>query len=472
MHRGLGGAIGVIAVLGLSLVTGPASAVVPRLDGQASAPAQRDFLSVCTSADSMNCIVGIEYQLDGEWVDAVGPIPIETIASDDGQGNIEYGPTSYVFETPGLVHEGGRTQVLPELIERDDINGPPYAAYQVQLQAYPHGTDVVWDDPALSRCVNGNPAEPTGSDPCWRAPWLADTYYRYTVRTSTLIPVFAQATVVDMATDVKEIPGGLQISLSGKPGASQWILDHDEARRNDRVDAITYEWGGFFTDVRAKGGSLSQCQGLGIATAYSNGNGGQIPEWDAKTGTLSFGTDGLHYAPDGSVYRGQAEVFVPGPLARCMWNVDPRRTARMEIEVFGDGEVEVAGTKSIAYDEKQDLVKLLAYEFTYSEKEIVARPTAVPVVLGKKACDPSKSMCVTIDGKGKSAKVRVSGLGKIKDVFAVALAGADEVPSTTVRAKVKKGKASLTIRLSGALSKGQVWVVRTASTYVSSFKVS
>lgn len=459
MQPGLGGALGVIAVLGLSLVTGPASAVVPpESSAPVVQPTKRDFLPPCESAQSMNCIESIEYQVDGEW--QTGSL----LPSPDVR-------QTYDYSTPGLEHEGGRGAVSAGLVERDDINGPPYAAYQFQLQAAPHGTGTLWDPP-INRCVEGDPSKPTGTDPCWRAPWLADTSYRFTFRTSTLVPIFVQSSVADMSTAIAEIPGGLRVSIAGKPGASQWILDYDEARRTDRVDAITYEWGGFFTDVRAKGGSLSQCQGLGIATAYSNGNGGQIPEWDARTGTLSFGTAGFHYAPDGSVYRGQAEVFVPGPLARCMWNVDPRRTARMEIEVFGDGEVEVAGTKSIAYDEKQDLVKLLAYEFTYSEKEIVARPTAVPVVPGKKACDSSKSMCVRVDGKGKSAKVRVSGLGKNKDVFAVALAGSDEVPSTTVRAKVKKGKASLTIRLAGASSKSQVWVVRTASTYVSSFTVS
>ena len=459
MRKGSGGALLAIAVLGLSLLTGPASAVVPaEAPVSAEQPRKLEFLPPCETPQSMNCIESIEYQVDGEW-------KAGSLLPPDGPDT----PQTAAYETPGLVHEGGRTAVAAGLIERDDINGPPYAAYQLQLQAWPQNGVVLWDPP-INRCVNGDPSKPTGTDPCWRAPWLAETFYRFTFRTSTLIPIFAQASVVDMDTAITEIPGGLRVSLSGKPGGSQWVLDYQVAERNDQFDAVTYEWGGFLSDARARNGALAECQGLGIASAYSNGNGGQMPEWDARTGTLSFGTGGFHYGPDGKVYRGLAEIFVPGPLARCMWKVDPRQTARMEIEVFGDDGGEVAGTKSIGFDVAQDLVKMIAIDFTYSEKKIAARPTPIDAKPGKKECDVTNIVCVTVDRSRKSAKVSVAKVTGASEIVAVELRGTREA-GPQIGAPVRKGKASLTVKLSGAKSKGQIWVVRTPSNYISSFQV-
>ena len=456
------GALCAIALM-LSGVGGPA--LTPALAGplpQASTkpePRLRQFLPPCSSETSMNCIESIEYQVDGEWRTGV-------LVPPEGPDT----PETYSYSTPGLTHEGGRTAVSAGLIERDDINGPPYAAYQFQLQAAPHGTGTLWDPP-INRCVGGDPRDPTGTDPCWRAPWLADAEYRMTFRTSTLIPIFVQSSVTNMATSISEIDGGRRVSVSGRPGASQWVLSYEVAERTDAFDAVTYEWGGFFSDVRARGGVLTACQGLGIVTAYSNGNGGQMPEWDAKTGSLSFGTGGFHYAPNGSVYKGQAEVFVPGPLARCMWKVDPRQTARMEIEVYAENGEEAAGTKSIAYDVKQDLVKMIAIDFTYSEKDVVARPAPLAAAPGKKTCDAAKTVCVTVDRARGAAKISLAKMKNTSEVFAVAVRGTQEDGGTQVRAAVKAGKASLTVKLSGAKSQGQLWVIRSAGAYISSFQV-
>jgi len=477
MRMGFGGALLLTAGLGLSLLTGPASAMP--VDGSdesnlvlaadAQPTAKFEFLPHCETSAAMNCVESIEYKLDGEWLTATGPTPVRTIESDDGEGNIVYGETRYIYGTPGLMHEGGRGELLAQLIERDDINGPPYSGYGFALQAHPHGTDLVWD-PAINRCLNGDPRFP-GTDPCWRGPWLQDTEYRLTFRTSTLIPVFAQSTVVGMTTSMTEVSKGLRVSIAGRPGGSQWVLDYDVAERTDQFDALTYEWGGFLSDIRARNGVLADCQGRGLASAYSNGNGGQMPEWDARTGSLSFGVSGLHYGPDGLVYKGEAEIFVPGELARCMWKVDPRQTARMEIEVFSDNGEEVAGTKAISYDAKADVVKLIARNFTYSEKLIVARPAPLAAKPGKSVCNSTKSVCVTVDRSRKAARVAVSKLAGEKQVFGVAMRGNREDSPTQVIGSVSKGKASLSLRLSAAKSKDQVWVIRTPSTFIASFQV-
>jgi len=473
MRVGFGGALLAIAGLSLSLLTGSALAEsvadLPRDLREVSVEPQKlEFLPHCQTPQSMNCIESIEYKLDDEWQTAILIVGREII-SDDGNGNIVYGNPYYEYETPGLIHEGGRTSVKAMLIERDDINGPPYAAYQTTIQAWPQSRTVLWDPP-INRCDNGDPRFP-GNDPCWRAPWLADTDYRFTFRTSTLIPVFAQSSVVGMSTSTTEVPRGLRVSVAGRPGPSQWALNSQVAKKNDQFDAVTYEWDGFLSDIRARNGALAECQGLGMATAYSNGNGGQIPEWSPQTGTLTFGTAGFHYDQDGRVYRGRAEVFVPGPLARCMWKVDPRQTARMSVEVFSDDGNEVAGTKSIAYDARADLVRMIAVDFTFSEKQIVARPTPVEIKPGKRACNAQKTMCVTVDRARKTAKVTLTKVRGSKEVTAVVMRGTREDGGSQVNASVKKGKASFALRLQGSKSKDEFWVLRTRSTYISSFQV-
>jgi hypothetical protein len=458
MRRSIGGALLVIAGLGLSLLTGPASAVVPlespQHTNQVSPAFKQDFLPTCVTLEDMNCIESLEYQLDGQWKTAV--------LTEGGW------PGGHLYNTPGLTHESGASQVFAYLNERDDINGPPYAAYQLVLQAWPQDS-VAWDPP-IPKCEGGDPSKPTGTDPCWRAPWLADAPYRMTVRSSTLIPIFLLASVTDAATSVEQITGGLRISLAGRPGPSQWALTRETAEKNDQFDAVTREWGGFFSDARARG-SLAACQGLGMTTAYSNGNGGRMPEWNERTGTLSFGISGYHYAPDGSVYPGRAEVFVPGPLARCMWKVDPRRAARMEIEVYTQNGEEAAGTKAISYDEQADVVKLIAENFTYSQKQIAARPTPFGANPGKKACDAANVVCVTVDRARRTARVSVvRAPGDAAEVLAVALQGTRE-SGAPIKARVSKGKATMTVKLAGAKSAGQVWVVRTPTAFISGFRV-
>jgi len=142
----------------------------------------------------------------------------------------------------------------------------------------------------------------------------------------------------------------------------------------------------------------------------------------------------------------------------------------MEVEVYTENGEEAAGTKSIAYDVKADVVKMIAIDFTYSKKQIAARPTPIAAVPGKKACDAANLVCVTVDRARKTAKVSVVKVTGASEVLAVALRGTRE-DGPEVKVSVKKGKASLTLKLAGAKSQGEVWVVRTPSTFISSFQV-
>lgn len=447
MHL-IGGALLATATLGLSLLTGPASAIVPAEEPRRDF-SNETFLPGCTTPEQMECIEAVAYVLDGQWVSAAGPLIVKTIESDDGNGNIVYGSDLTYFDTPGLSHAEGAGQVTPQVIVSPYINGPEYPAYKFALQ------------PVAVEDGRYRSVDPTG---------LQVTTYRLTFRTSNLQPIFSNLTSVGAQTSVESIPGGLRVSVSGEPGPSQFVGDQGVADQTDRFERVSYEWYGFLSDARFADPSGS-CVGKGIVTAYSNGYGGQLPEWDRRTGSLTFGTNGYHYGPDGKVYRGRAEILVPGELARCLWQVNPRQTSRIEIEVFGDEGEEVAGTKSINYDAGADVIRMIAIDFTFSEKEIVARPTPVAAKAGARACDVAKTMCVSVDRSRKAAKVTVSKIKGASSVAVVALNGNREDGRSEVTVPVKKGKASVTVKLAGAKSKGQVWVLRTSTTFISSFQV-
>jgi len=455
MRKGIGGALGLTVVLGLSILTGPATAV-----GDEMAQPQRNVRPVvwCLGDTDTNCIESVDYQLDGEWRSA----PVVQTIPDWG------GKPIRVLSTPGLVHEGGRTQLVAEAFERFDIDGTVHPAYQVQIQSWPQG-QIYWDPP-INRCVNGDPSRPNGRDPCWRAPWLADAMYRITFRSDKLQPIFARSQMLDMETSYSPVGSGVRFSLAGRPGPSQFALNQEEAGRTDSFDAVNYEWESVISDARGANGLGAGCTDMGLISAYTNGYGGRVPDWNPRTGTLTFGTSGFHYDRDGKIYRGRAEITVPGALARCLWQVDPRLTARMEIEVFGEDGGEVAGTKTIAYDEKVDIVRLIAIDFTFSQKEVAARPTPMQIKPGKPICNDTKTKCVTVDRARKSAKVTLTRVKGVREIVAVAMRGNRE-EAAQFRAPVRRGKAVLSLPLSGGAAKDQVWILRSETTFISSFQV-
>lgn len=451
MRKGMGGVLALATVLGLVVVPGPALGMPVAATAPDAGATSNDetFLPACLTPEAMECIEAVDYVVDGQWVSAPGPFIVKTIESSDGQGDdTVYGPDKVYFDTPGLTHVEDAGQVAPNVIISPGINGPEFPAYKVLLQPISVRDGVYSDVP------------PDG---------LQRTQYRLSFRTAQLQPMFSKVGMVDAETSVEPIEGGLRVSVAGEPGPSQFVADYDEADRTDTFSGLTYEWGGFISDARfADPGG--RCVGKGIIAAYSNGHGGWPPEWNRQTGSLSFGTGGYHYWPNGKVYKGRAEVTVPGPLAECLWGVDPRRTARVEIEVFSDEGEEVAGTKTVNYDAEEDVVRIIAIDFTYSKKDIVARPTPLLAKAGKKSCTADKTLCVTIDRKRQSAKVTVSEIKGANEMFAAQVAGAREIGKAR-SAAVKKGTASFTLGLNGAGSRGQVWILRTASTFVSSFQV-
>jgi hypothetical protein len=90
---------------------------------------------------------------------------------------------------------------------------------------------------------------------------------------------------------------------------------------------------------------------------------------------------------------------------------------------------------------------------------------------GKVSCNTAKTVCATVDRSRRSARIVLAKAVGVGEVFAIALRGGREDQGTQVRASVKKGRASFTVKLGGNKSRDQVWVLRSQTTFISSFQV-
>ena len=105
---------------------------------------------------------------------------------------------------------------------------------------------------------------------------------------------------------------------------------------------------------------------LGIVTTNAMTYLGSAPTYDS--GFLSYKVAGLHYAPDGeTVNEGTYDLVMRSDVARCLYGFKNAPVSATVAVVGEFGEEKVATT---VVSEKDGWLKLAAYGFTFSEKEI------------------------------------------------------------------------------------------------------
>jgi hypothetical protein len=105
---------------------------------------------------------------------------------------------------------------------------------------------------------------------------------------------------------------------------------------------------------------------LGLVTTNAMTYLGTAPTFDS--GYLSYKVAGLHYAPDGeTVNEGTYDLVMRSDVARCLYGFKNAPVSATVAVVGENGEEKVATT---IVSEKDGWLKLAAYGFTFSEKEI------------------------------------------------------------------------------------------------------
>ena len=148
------------------------------------------------------------------------------------------------------------------------------------------------------------------------------------------------------------------------------IISQFAAEVGDTSIAAPTAWS-FRTLSDSEANFLSKCPGAsnGLlamvttnATAYAEGP----PTFDS--GYLSYKVAGLHYAPDGkTVNEGTYDLVMRSDVARCLYGFKNAPISATVAVVGEFGEEKVATT---VVSEKDGWLKLAAYGFTFSEKEI------------------------------------------------------------------------------------------------------
>lgn len=136
-------------------------------------------------------------------------------------------------------------------------------------------------------------------------------------------------------------------------------------------------------------------QVMGIVSTNAMGYDGNSPDYDS--GFLNYNVGGLHYLPDGKTeFLGTYDLVMRSDVARCLYGFS-KAPVSATISVSGGDSNTVATT---VVSEKNGWLKLAAYGFTFSNKEIKVKITQQKSVVKK-----TTIICVTKTKPVKTKKV-------------------------------------------------------------------
>jgi hypothetical protein len=206
------------------------------------------------------------------------------------------------------------------------------------------------------------------------------------------------------------------------------------------------------------GGQGSQClqEGrglLGIVTTNAMAYTGTIPDY--KSGYLSYRVAGMHFLPDGKTEAlGTYDLVMRSDVARCLYGFT-NAPVSATIQVVGTGGEEKVATTIV--NEKDGWLKLAAYGFTFSEKEIRVTLDQVKVAVPKTLNLPKFT--------GKTTQLRLEQRWAIED-FVKASENTKSVTCTAMFVSSSDRARALT-RARVACNNAKLWnsayVVKTAA---------
>ncbi len=150
------------------------------------------------------------------------------------------------------------------------------------------------------------------------------------------------------------------------------LIEHYRSWVNDTAAGETSIWS-FRTITNGSGNKCfaDNSQVFGIVTTNATGYNGNSPSYDR--GSLNYRVAGLHYAPGGEALNlGTYDLVMRSDTARCLYGFS-KAPVSATVAVVGAGGQETVATTTVS--EKDGWLKLAAYGFTFSEKEIKVKIT-------------------------------------------------------------------------------------------------
>jgi hypothetical protein len=176
----------------------------------------------------------------------------------------------------------------------------------------------------------------------------------------------------------------------------------------------------------------SGSQVLGIVTTNAMTYTGTIPEFN--NGFLSYKVAGLHYQPDGQTLNlGTYDLVMRSETARCLYGFT-RAPVSATVAVIGEQGDETVATTVVS--ERDGWLKLAAYGFTFSEKEIQVKITQPQ--MRTLSDHPGRATALTSKQKAEIRAVLARSKGNTKFICTgIRLEGQSQAMNRIVRLRAK-----------------------------------
>lgn len=459
-----------------------------------------NVLPVCESEEQLNCVVGVEFSAGGRSQPGVLVREVAgTTYPAVPQLGIHEGGTASIWSVPGFDNTSGSDQYTVMVFERQDYdpNLRRFFTGQVTLGVVPfftkpssarerevfEGTDVngktqvyefgpgedcVWHEAGICAKRAGFVGEPDVSVTVRYSKdvsgWFRgrvsetnvsvidyrDSNYQVTVRgkPAQVARFGVMATEANTNQVVREIfaPGSggsgelfQQGSFKGAFATDGWgrrpyqVLESFRDVVNDTAAGVSTIWSiQSFTIGRGEPCFRNQDGLIGIVSTNATVFDGLEPGFEQ--GRLTYTVAGLHYSPDGkTVNRGTYDLVMRSDVARCLYGFSNAPVSAQVQVINEDGEEVVATT---VVSERDGWLKLAAYGFTFSEKEIQVRVTQPQI---RTLSDhPGRATALTTKQKAEIRAVLAKGKGNTKFICTgIRLEGQSQSMNRAVRLRAK-----------------------------------
>lgn len=373
----------------------------------------------CEVVNSENCLEGFAIRKDGVLQEAeyLGPVPAgEGFPGNPSIGLIEGGVAS-LYRVPGAPHSGGDIYAVTAQGSQDlAANKTSFRTGELYIYVFP----VSIESPAIAEQYPGTMVCMWGTaDTCgfsrdfdlevrpqvtvrvtnevggWflgrmKAPEISVTpisnksnrivveaapvevaRFGYKTKKSDLTLQDRIATGNSGSFGALDGQGSVRIGNGGYDTSNFGMISYFRNKVNDTAIGTTTHWGIRTTDRDDGNRCLAdKTQVLGIVSTNSMVYDGFSPRFN--NGFLDYRVGGLHLMPDGKTpVLGTYDLVMRSETARCLYGFS-KAPLSATVTVTGTGDLNVAST---VVSEKDGWLKLAAYGFTFSEKNIKVKVT-------------------------------------------------------------------------------------------------
>ncbi len=401
----------------------------PCLDPTISFIQGESILPVCSSSVSENCINGLSISSSGPPVSAVFQRSLEGFAFPaNAAAQTPAGGTVSLWDSKEFPHTGGSTYAVSAQINWFRSGGQTtYRDLTIRIAAVdlrassdarvtvPYTTEsgVPGANRLQTRAANHNPGKNgcffTQDQVCgYEQEFSPNTRIKVSLKVSNRVTGWLYGRLKDPVISIQDLGLGQNlVEIEAEPVRvaklhARWnvnnlpgVIDDRQGRgafgdgnlmagstdsdafsivdklrtvTNDSATGHKTYWS--LASTRGVGGCLSDGSRLnGVVTTNAMVFSGGPPRFEG--GYLTYRVAGMHHGPDGSeVEIGTYDVLIRSDVARCLYGYT-NAPVSATVAVMGEGGEQKVATTQVS--ERDGWLKLAAYGFTFSEKELLVR---------------------------------------------------------------------------------------------------